>query len=359
MPEKIIDSATAIRKGEELDVPALTSYLNRYLPGAPDEVVIEQFPSGFSNLTYLIRRGQQQLVLRRPPFGANIKSGHDMGREFRVLSGLTKVYSRAPKALVYCEDEAVLGAPFYVMERVQGVILRNTPPKGVDLSPPLMKQLSKSVIENLAALHQVDFQAAGLSELGKPEGYVERQVKGWSKRYLNAQTDDIAELNEVMQWLNENMPAETGACLIHNDYKYDNIVLDPKNLSKIIAVLDWEMATLGDPFMDLGTTLSYWAEKGEPDELSFGLTRLPGNLNRQEVIDCYMQKSGKEMGSPVFYFAFGLFKLAVIIQQIYGRYKKGHTQDARFANLHVVVRGCTRLAAKALDKNRIYNLMKE
>ncbi len=354
---KFIDKPTAIRKGEDLNPERLEAYLNGILRGKGGKLKIEQFPSGFSNLTYLLRLGEQELVLRRPPFGANIKSAHDMGREYEVLSKLTNVYPKAPRPLLYCDNDSIIGAPFYVMQRVQGVILRSRLPKGLELTPDLMAGISTALIDNLVDLHQVNYAAAGLSELGHPDGYVARQVSGWTKRYRNAQTDKIAELDNVMAWLAENMPANGNSSLIHNDYKYDNIVLDPADLTKVIAVLDWEMATLGDPLMDLGTTLGYWTEKNEPDELSFGPTRLPGNLNRQELVDHYIEKSGVEITNPLFYYVFGLFKLAVIVQQIYARYKKGYTQDARFAHLIDVVRACAKMATLALGKDRIHHLV--
>jgi len=356
MADKIIDKPTAIRPGEELNIARLQAYLNERL-SEPGQLTVEQFPSGFSNLTYLIRLGERELVLRRPPFGANIKSAHDMEREHRVLSNLINVYPKVPRPLLYCADEGVIGAPFYVMERVQGVILRRKLPPDLVLPQETMADLSQSFIDNLAELHQVDYNAARLSDLGHPEGYVARQVHGWSKRYRNAQTDDIPAMEHLAGWLAENMPAESAATLIHNDYKYDNIVLDPSDLTRIIALLDWEMATLGDPLMDLGTTLSYWVEKGEPEALSFGPTRLPGNLSRQQLVDRYQDKTNRDIVNPVFYYAFGLFKLAVIIQQIYTRYKKGHTQDARFAGLIHVVQVCAEMASTALDKNRIYDLV--
>lgn len=357
MSVEIIDKPTAIRSGEELNLEKLKAYLNEKLSGEGGAFSVEQFPSGFSNLTYLIRRGELEWVLRRPPFGANIKSAHDMGREYRVLSHLIKVYPKVPLPLDYCEDTSIIGAPFYVMQRVKGVILRSATPRSLALTPKLMQELSKSFIDNLVELHRVDYAVAGLSDLGRPDGYVERQITGWSTRYRNAQTDEIKALDQVMQWLKANMPPEAGVSLIHNDYKYDNIVLDPADLTKIIAVLDWEMATLGDPLLDLATTLGYWSEAGEPDALTFGPTRLPGSLNRQQLVERYQQKSGCEVANPVFYFVFGLFKLAVIIQQIYARYKKGHTQDKRFADLGAIVRLCARLAIAALDKNRIHHLV--
>lgn len=300
------------------------------------------------------------MVLRRPPIGVRIKSAHDMGREFRILSGLQGVYAQAPKPLVFCEDESVLGAPFYVMERVTGVILRAQPSTGMVLTPELMRRLSESFIDNLAAIHAVDCAAAGLSDLGRPEGYVARQVEGWTKRYLNARTDDIAEMEELATWLDLHRPAtEAGACLIHNDYKYDNLVLDPENLPHVLATLDWEMSTLGDPLMDLGTALGYWAEAEDPPEWrerAFSVTTLPGNLSRGQLAERYAARSGRSVSEPVFYYAYGLFKIAVIVQQIYARYLQGLTKDERFAGLIEVVRAASRMAGRAIERGRISGL---
>lgn len=356
---QIIDQPTGVRKGEEVDIAALEAYVRTHLAVAGGPFVVEQFPSGFSNLTYLIRLGNRELVLRRPPFGADIKSAHDMGREFRVLSGLIKVYEKVPAPLLYCDDSSIIGAPFYVMERVKGVILRRQPPKGLSLTPDIMRGLSETFVDTFVALHQVDVAATGLADFGRPEGYIERQISGWRRRYKNAVTDDVPEMEQVGTWLDENMPGESGAALVHNDFKYDNLVLDPEDLTKIIAVLDWEMATVGDPLMDLGTTLAYWSEQGDPGEMTmFGLTHLAGNLNRQQVVERYAAKSGAEIRDPLFYYVYGLYKLAVIVQQIYARYKKGLTQDSRFAGLIHLVRACATMATRALDKNRIYELMR-
>lgn len=354
----MIDQSTAVRQGETLDLPRLAVYLTAHLPDATGPLVVEQFPSGYSNLTYLLRLGNQELVLRRPPFGANIHSAHDMGREYRVLSGLIQVYPKVPRPLLYCEDTTVIGAPFYVMERVRGVILRARPPQGLHLSPALMGALSTALIDNLAAIHAVDVQAAGLADLGKPAGYVGRQIGGWTKRYRNAQTDEIPGVEEAIPWLERNMPTESGAAIIHNDYKYDNVVLAPHDLTQLIAVLDWEMCTLGDPLMDLGTTLGYWIEPNDPPALQgmFGLTTLPGNLDRQQLVARYEVASGRTVEHSLFYYVYGLFKIAVIIQQIYYRYRQGHTQDERFAGLLDVVVGCGHMAALALEKGRISQL---
>jgi aminoglycoside phosphotransferase (APT) family kinase protein len=303
--------------------------------------------------------GERDLVLRRPPFGAKIKTAHDMGREHRILSHLIRVYSRVPRPLAFCEDESVLGAPFYVMERVSGVILRDAAAPGLGLSSTLMQRVSESFIDNLVDLHGINYRAAGLGDLGKPEGYVTRQVEGWSKRYQNACTDDIPEMARLARWLIEHGPADSGSCLIHNDYKYDNLVLDPQDLSRIKACLDWEMATIGDPLMDLGSTLGYWVDPDDPEEWqrhSFGVTTLPGNLNREQLLQRYASLSGREIHQPVFYHVYGLFKIAVIVQQIYARYRQGLTRDARFGRLIDVVRAASQTACRALEKERISHL---
>lgn len=355
----IIDQPSHVRAGEELDIVSLADYLAAHLADVNGLLVIEQFPRGFSNLTYLLRIGEREMVLRRPPFGANIKSAHDMGREYKVLAGLTQVYPKVPRPLLYCTDEAVIGAPFYVMERVKGVILRAQSASALDLTPDLMQKLSTAAIDNLAAIHAVDYSAAGLADLGKPQGYVQRQIEGWARRYRNAQTDEWPNLEQAITWLAAHLPAESGAALIHNDYKYDNFVLNPADLTQIIAVLDWEMCTIGDPLLDLGTTLGYWIEPNDPHALAsmFGLTTLPGNLDRGQLVERYQASSGRIIGDPLFYYVYGLFKIAVIIQQIYFRYQQGHTHDARFANLSQVVRDYGQMAVLALDKGRIHHLV--
>jgi aminoglycoside phosphotransferase (APT) family kinase protein len=353
------DRAVDVRKGEELNTVKLEAFLKAHIPGLEGTLTVRQFPSGFSNLTYLLRVGEREMVLRRPPFGANIRSAHDMSREYRVLSGLIKVYPRVPRPLAYCEDESVLGAPFYVMERVAGVILRARPPKDADLPPALMANLSAAAVDNLAEIHGLDYEAAGLGDLGRPGGYVQRQIEGWSRRYRKAQTDEVAEIDAVMAWLAQNPPLESGAALIHNDYKFDNLVLDPDDLTRIRAVLDWEMCTIGDPLMDLGTSLGYWIEAGDPPALLslLNLTALPGVYDRAQVVARYEQASGRAVGDPLFYYVYGVFKIAVIVQQIYARYRKGLTGDPRFAPLIHVVRACGEIATLALEKGRISYLV--
>ncbi|MBI3851185.1 MAG: phosphotransferase family protein [Verrucomicrobia bacterium] len=359
MPTELLDQPQKTRPGEELDASKLETYLQHTLPELSGDMEITQFPKGYSNLTYLLRVGEQELVLRRPPFGAKIKTAHDMGREYRILSHLIAVYPKVPRPLAYCEDESVLGAPFYIMERVKGIILRAKPPEGLELTPALMRQISEHFIDNLAQIHGVDYVAAGLGDLGKPEGYVTRQVEGWIKRYLNARTDDIPEMQRIASWLVEHKPAEAGGCLIHNDYKYDNLVLNPQDVSQIKAVLDWEMATIGDPLMDLGSTLGYWVDPDDPEDWqkqSFGMTTWPGNLNREQLLERYVHKSGRTVSNAVFYYAYALFKIAVIVQQIYARYKQGLTKDARFASLINLVRSGSKTACLAIEKKRITRL---
>ena len=353
------DRSAPVRAGEELDPSALEPYLAQHIPGLRGPLTIRQFPSGFSNLTYLLRFRQRELVLRRPPFGAQIKSAHDMGREYAILSHLFPVYDRVPEPLHYCQDNAVLGAPFYVMTRLDGVILRPRMPEAMTPAPDLMAGIASAFVDNLVELHAINYREAGLGDLGRPEGYVRRQVEGWTGRYYKSRTDEVEEIDAVAAWLAENAPPESGAALIHNDYKYDNLVLDPQNWRRITGVLDWEMATIGDPLMDLGTTLGYWVGASDPPEiqaLRLSPTNLPGNPTRAELVEKYLRKSHRDPADMLFYFSYGLFKLAVIVQQIYFRYKSGHTQDPRFAGLNAAVRACGQLALQAITYQRLDNL---
>jgi aminoglycoside phosphotransferase (APT) family kinase protein len=251
-------------------------------------------------------------------------------------------------------DETVMGVKFYLMKRVKGVILRNKLPKDLAMNESSFRALSKAAIEQLLKLHQINIHTSGLDSLGKPEGYVQRQVEGWIRRYFNSQTDDIAAMNEVAEWMQQNIPTASSTSFIHNDFKYDNLVLDPADLTSIIAILDWEMATVGDPLMDLGTTLAYWAEANDADALKpFSLTWMPGNLTRHEVVNHYQQQSGIAINNMVFYYVFGAFKVGVICQQIYHRFKNGLTKDPRFASLIHVIRACGENARRAIERNTI------
>ncbi|MGB3467823.1 MAG: phosphotransferase family protein, partial [Cyclobacteriaceae bacterium] len=290
MNQQSIDQPTIIRQGEELDANTIQEYLNSKLPQHEKLMEIRQFPSGFSNLTYLLTTDRSEYVLRKPPIGANIKYAHDMAREYKVLTLLKPHFSFVPEPIALEESGNVLGTPFFMMERVKGVILRNKPPKSIDLTEELMRAVSTNAVKQLADLHQTDLEKSGLAGFGKPDGYVERQVNGWADRYAKAKTDEIEGIEASFDWLKQHLPPANQPAFIHNDFKYDNIVLDPQDLTSIKAILDWEMATVGDPLMDLGTTLAYWAEAGDSDALKpFNLTWLPGNLTREEVVSAYFR----------------------------------------------------------------------
>ena len=353
----LIDEAAAIRRGEELEVAALEAWLLAHLPGTHGPLQVAQFPSGFSNLTYLLTLGDLELVLRRAPPGAAVRGGHDMGREYRLLAALHPVWDKAPEALAWCEDAGVIGAPFYVMRRVRGVVLRGRVPPGLALDADGFAQLSGNFARELATLHHVDLQRAGLDAFGHGEGYGRRQIEGWTQRYTAARTPDSPDLDALSAWLAQRLPAEHAPVLIHNDFKYDNVLLDPDAPTRILAVLDWEMATVGDPDYDLGTSLAYWAEADDPGNLRrFGTTHLPGNLDRNGLIGAYEHASGRRIDDPVFLFAYGLFKLAGIMQQIYARYRRGSTEDPRFAGLIALVHDCATLADRAIRLDRISGL---
>ena len=353
------DTPRAVRAGEELDLTRLNAYLREQTPGLGDVLEIRQFPGGFSNLTYWLKTAKQEYVLRRPPFGANIKGGHDMGREFRVLSLLKGHYDKIPEPVVYCETTDVLGAPFYIMTRVTGVILRATMAPTLPLPPERMHRLSNALIDNLVTIHSLPIESTGLIQLGKPDGYVQRQIEGWYNRYHNAETDTLLAMNFVGDWLQQNRPVEQPPAFLHNDYKFDNVVLaidktTDEPLPTIVGVLDWEMATVGDPLMDLGATLAYWSEANDsPAYRNFNLTWLPGNLTRQEVVTRYAEQSGRDLTDILFYYVFGLYKNAVIAQQIYARWKQGHSQDARFGHLLPMIIELGDKAERAIERGKI------
>ncbi len=348
------DQPASVRAGEEIDLQKLNEYLlkNSSLIGPVKEQ--KQFPGGYSNLTYLLRSERNEYILRKPPFGAAIKSAHDMSREFRVLSLLHVHYSKIPKPILLCEDAEIIGAPFYIMERIVGVILRPSAIKDIRIPPAEMRRISESVVDNLVVLHSLNIQKTGLIELGKPDGYVKRQVEGWTKRYASAQTDEIEGMNDLSLWLTQHQPGEVTPTLLHNDYKYDNVVLKENNLTEIVGVLDWEMSTVGDPGMDLGASLAYWAEGADADLAKvFNVSWLTGNLTRKEVLERYSEKSGRVIHNPVFYYVFGLFKNAVIAQQIYARWKQGHSKDPRFGQLIHVIHYTAMRGAIAVEKDSL------
>jgi aminoglycoside phosphotransferase (APT) family kinase protein len=340
----LCDQAGTVRAGEELDLARLDPFLRDHFAHT-GPVSVEQFPSGHSNLTYLIRLGGREVVLRRPPFGSKVKSAHDMAREYRVLSKLHAAYPMAPKAILYCGDQLILGTPFYLMEPICGTIIRRDFPPDVTVPPKTARKISEAFLDNLVRLHRVDYAAIGLTDLGKPQGYLERQVNGWIERYHNSKTHDLLEVARISAWLTQRMPASSQTALIHNDYKYDNVVLDPVDLTRIVGVLDWEMCTLGDPLTDLGTALAYWTDPQDLEELQeirSAPTTLEGTLTRVQLVERYATVTGLDPGDMSFYLTFARFKVAVIIQQIYYRYAQGLTQDERFAampkRIHTLLR---------------------
>jgi aminoglycoside phosphotransferase (APT) family kinase protein len=354
MKDALTDEATSVRTDEDLDKGKIEAFLRETIPGLRGDITIKQFPSGYSNLTYLISGGEWELVLRRPPFGKKAKTAHDMGREYRMLSALKPVFPYCPTPLAYTEDESILGCPFYVMERIKGIILRKDLPRGMILTPFDMESLCDELLRIHAELHAVDYRKIGLENFGKPEGYVQRQVDGWCSRYRDARTPDAPDFEEVMSWLHDKMPPESvSPSLIHNDYKFDNVVLDPDNPLKIIGVLDWEMATIGDPLMDLGSSLAYWVEKGDPQAMG-AIRTLPTNidgaLTRKEMVACYAERSGRNVDNFDFYYCFGLFRLAGIAQQIYYRYYHGQTKDERFGMLVFAVKILEETARRVMDR---------
>jgi aminoglycoside phosphotransferase (APT) family kinase protein len=351
------DKAVSVRKGEELDPETIRRFLVDAIPGLRGDITIRQFPAGYSNLTYLITIGDMEMVLRRPPFGRKAKTAHDMSREYRMLSALRPVFRYCPHPLVFAEDETIIGCPFYVMERIRGIILRRDIPAGITFSPEQARKLCERLIDVHLELHTLDYRSIGLGDFAKPEGYVERQVLGWSDRYRAARTDDAPDFESVMAWIREKMPADTDRpTVIHNDYRLDNVVLDEKDPMRIVGVLDWEMATIGDPLMDLGSSLAYWVQKSDsPDLQAVRLfpVEIASSYTREQFVRRYGEKSGRTVGAFDFYYCFGLFRLAVIAQQIYYRSYHGQTQDERFKALIFAIRALERAARRVIEASKL------
>ncbi|MGF1472089.1 MAG: phosphotransferase family protein [Rubrobacteraceae bacterium] len=324
-----------VREGEAFDVAAVERCLRANIDGLPEgEMEVRQFPSGASNLTYLLRIGDWQGVLRRPPLGPVPPKAHDMKRESGLLMRLHQAYPLAPEPYFYCGDTSVIGAEFYVMEHREGIVVDDSFPEGFEPTGERCRRMSALVCDTLVELHAVDYAAAGLGDLGKPEGFLRRQVEGWVGRYEKARTWDVEDAGPPTGWLVSNVPQSPPATIIHNDFKLNNLVLEPGGLEEVRAVLDWEMATLGDPLFDLAVSLSYWIQADDPEELRDVLptvTATPGFMTREEFMDRYAEKSGRDLSRMHWYMVFGYFKLAVIVQQIYARWKKGQTKDERFA----------------------------
>ena len=356
MPDEVrseVAGARPVRSEDAFDVDSVAAWLSSEagVVGVPD---VRQFSGGASNLTYLLRYPDRDLILRRPPAGQKAKGAHDVAREFRIQSQLAPVFPHVPTMVALCEDESVIGSPFYVMERLVGHIPRKE--LGISLTPDEVRQLCTNAVDLLVELHSIDVDATGLASLGKGEGYVGRQVAGWSARYRKARTRNVGSFEKVMRWLDENQPADVRSCLIHNDFRLDNLVLSPDEPTKPIGLLDWEMATVGDPLMDLGGALAYWVQAD--DGRGFRMfrrqpTHVPGMMTRREVVDYYTSRAGLPLTDRewAFYEVFGLFRLAVICQQIYYRYHHKQTTNPAFRHFGLAVvmleLRCRRLIRKA------------
>ena len=330
------DEPGELREEDAFDTASVADWLSSRVDGLGELREVRQFPGGASNLTYLLRFAGRELILRRPPAGQKARSAHDMQREYRVQSKLRPVYPYVPEVLAMCTDPDVLGSDFYVMQRIDGLILRDDLPEGMTLSGQQARELAFRTFDRLIELHEVDADAAGLGDLGKGAGYVERQVRGWTERYRRARTPDVPEFTDVMDWLAANQPGDVRICVIHNDFRFDNVVLDPATLD-VTGVLDWEMATLGDPLMDLAGSIAYWTQ-ADDDEMALLMRKqpshLPGMPTRRELVDHYCERTGLSAANWTFYEVFGLFRLAVIMQQIYYRFHAGQTHNPAFAQLN-------------------------
>lgn len=331
----MIDDAGEIREDERLDEARLGDWLREKLPGAAGALAVRQFRGGHANLTYLLDLGGREMVLRRPPLGPVAPKSHDMAREYRALRALAPLYPQAPRPLLLCEDPAVIGAVFFVMERRRGIVVRHDWPRELGDDPALRRRIGESLVDALADLHLIDTARPEIAALGRPQGFVRRQVEGWYERWQRARTRDLPEMDRVAQWLVRTMPDSVTVAVLHNDWKLDNAMLDPADPGRVAAVFDWDMATLGDPLVDLGTFLGYWAEPGDEVPRGTGSTvsALPGFPRRAELAERYRARTGADLARLPWYEAFGLFKTAVVLEQIYVRFVRGQTRDARFEAL--------------------------
>lgn len=323
-----------VRPDEDFDHEALAAYLKARLPGADAPMTVRQFGGGAANLTYLLDFAGTEYVLRRPPLGPVAASAHDMQREYRVLSRLYKHYPPAPKAFLYCDDEDVIGAPFQVMERRRGRVIRTRMPEDWTAIDDAPQRMSRALVDALADFHAVDYEKAGLGDLGRPDGFVERQVEGWCARWNKAKVEDLDAMDRTHEWLMANLPPSGRASLVHNDFKLDNVMLADDDPGRVVAVLDWDMCTLGDPLSDLGALLTYWCRPDDPAAF-LAMAGMPVDERfptRQQLVSWYEARAGITVDNPDYYHVLGLFRLAVILAQIYIRYHRGQTRDARFAD---------------------------
>lgn len=347
---------SSVRQGEELNVSALADYLRDKIEGLQSGITVEQFPGGHSNLTYLLKSTREkEYVLRRSPLGPVPPKAHDMAREFHVLQAVHPHFPEAPNVYRLCEDPSIIGATFFIMERRQGTILRNKIPAELEALANYQKKVSEAFIDCQIRLHAIDVRNTGLVALGKPEGFVARQLRGWTDRWNRAKTEDLPQMDRVIEWLEKNLPPSQTPTLIHNDYKLDNVMLRNSTFDKIEAVLDWEMATVGDPLSDLGLTLCYWAWASAPELRAMGLqapSSLPGWYSRDQFVERYAEKTGRDLTHLGYHETLGVFKLAVILQQIYYRFHAGQTKDERFRNFDARVSSLAKLAESLVEKQK-------
>ncbi|MFC2949663.1 phosphotransferase family protein [Virgibacillus sediminis] len=343
-----------VRKGEELNLEKLEDYLRHHLHGLPDEPLkVTQFRAGRSNLTYQLQMGSWEAVLRRPPLGPVAPKAHDMKREFTIIKELHPHFPPAPEPYLFAEVD-ILGSPFFVMERKHGRVLDTSFPEGVQVTEGLCRNISQKMVDTLAKLHAIDYSKTKLKDMTKPEGFMERQVHGWIKRYERARTDDIQGEGLLKKWLVDHIPASQPPTIIHYDFKLNNAMFND-DFSELVGLFDWEMTTVGDPLADLAVAMSYWTQAGDSPLLRKGLgeesvTVHPGFMTREEFMEAYARKSGRNVAHMDFYLTFAYFKLAVICQQIYYRWKKGQTQDERFANLNSYVRNLIQYAQETAGR---------
>ncbi|PEJ35287.1 phosphotransferase family protein [Peribacillus butanolivorans] len=351
----MVDDTIPVRSGEELNLRTLEDFLRKNVMDLPNEPLeLQQFSTGYSNLTYQLKLGEWEAVLRRPPLGPVAPKAHDMKREHHILSSINPYFQAAPEPILFSDDDSIVGSPFFLMERKHGVVIDSKFPEGVEPTSERCRQLSYVMVNQLADLHSIPYEKTGLAEISKPEGFIERQVHGWISRYERAKTDEIKEVGPLIDYLQKNIPQYSQTSIIHYDYKINNAMFN-QNLSEMVGLFDWEMSTVGDPLADLGVALSYWTESSDPELIKFGLgqasvTTLDGFLTRQEFIEAYAVRSGRNVSNIDFYLTFGYFKLAVILQQIYYRYKKGQTNDLRFSKLGTTVKSLITHAAHVAAK---------
>jgi len=351
---KSMNEADKVRKEDELPIKELEAFVKNEIPGLDGEMEIKQFPGGHSNLTYLLAFKNKEMVLRRPPFGTEVKSAHDMGREYQVLNALSPVFPCAPSPLLYTEDVSIIGCPFLIMERLHGFIIRQKIPEGVDLSEERAKTLCKNVIKTQYELHSIDYKSIGLEKFGNPKGYMKRQVEGWSRRFEASKTPDAPDCDEIMAWYMDHIPPDSDRPGIgHGDYKFDNILLDADDPTRIVGIFDWEMATIGDPISDLAYTLMFWPACDDPGSAAIGSMHSVLNraVDRDELVEYYETLSGRRIENLSFYISFNLFRLGALLQQIYYRYYHGITKDERFAAFIMMVQHLMVNAKKQKDSD--------